>query len=196
MVVLLLVFGVGAVWAIYQARNQPAASNANTQAASVRQRYADLYELAWRSDQQQGTVLMTATLLSPTMITLLGQDTGRSDAEDALYRATSSLSDSQLALYLTIDSVGQPVEDVTIAQSLNLTAADGLQFSLAEWRPVFASHPAQSTEATVVPKAGVAIFTADRPVHWDQLKRLTLDSKNIAGIPDRAFVWNQLSVLQ
>ncbi len=165
-------------------------ANTNESAAgAARARYAAWSDLAWRQDQGQGSILMTATLLLPPTIAALGQDSERSDFDDQLYRAVRNLPADQVGIDLTLDSVAGPVADVTISQSLELSSADGRTWQLAAWQPLIRPSRVSNTNATISPQGGVAVFTADGPIDWATVKQLTLVSRGIGEVTERRFVW-------
>ncbi|MBI2984886.1 MAG: hypothetical protein HYY50_04670 [Candidatus Kerfeldbacteria bacterium] len=161
----------------------------------ARERYAAFYEAAWRQDQAQGSVLMTATVLLPPAIAALGEDQQRSETEDQLYRQLVDLPAKAIAIFLTLDSVAGPIPDDNVKNSLTLAAERGPIFQLLDWHPMIRPARLSNTAVVVSPQAGLAVFQANRTINWSELRDLTLVSRGVGDIAERSFVWTQPSLL-
>lgn len=185
-----VVLGLGAVVVFLQ---RPT-STLNTSAAANRQRYAALYQAAWRQDDGNSPTLMTATLLVPPAVTALGQDTGRSSAEEQLWRVLEPLDAKAIPVVVTIDSVTGAIPDETIQNSVILSAP-GLSLSFDSWHPLVAPSHATTGNDAVTSQSGVAVFTAATNVDWNTLTDLKLEIHNIPGQSDRVFTWAEPRLL-
>ncbi len=161
----------------------------------ARQRYSELYDAAWRQDSGQGNVTMSATLMVPSMITALNQDAGRSSAEDQLNQALQALTDKQVGIFLTIDSVTGAIPDDTIKTSSTVTA-DGPAFSVVDWQPMIAPSHIVNTNEPSSSQTGLLVLQADQAVIWSTLRNLKLIIRNIDHQAQRQFVWVDPSLLQ
>lgn len=194
---IVVALAVGGLWFVLQAWEKPVASNSTNQSGSsaARERYATLYDAAWRQDQAQGNMLMTATLLLPPTIAALGQDAERSDYDNQVYRAARDVSSNQAAIYITVDSVIGPVPTDTIRQSLTLTSADKRSWRLEDWHSLIRPSVITNSGITLTPQGGVAIFETDQPIDWPNTGQLILASQGIGGIAERRFVWTDTRLL-
>ncbi len=161
---------------------------------NARQKYAALYQAAWRQDDGQHPILVTATLIVPTAQEALGQDTGRSSAEEQIWSALKSLGPDQVPVILTFDSVAGAVTDEAVRQGAVLSADHGPQFSLASWQPMIAPSRIVNTATSASSQIGVAIFQADRTIDWQTLTVLRLTIDQIDGA-QRVFTWTQPRLL-
>lgn len=179
------VVGAGLVWAIQSISPRPAA-NANSDA---RRQYADLYQLAWRQDSGQGSVLVTATVFPPALTRLLGQQSPRSETEEQVWRAVRGLDQAAVPFFVTIDSVAGPLTDDQIAASLSLTAVGGPTFKRQSWIPIILPAKANNNNVSTASQAGVVVFAAEAAVDWANLRELRLRSEGLGDVPTRDFRW-------
>lgn len=186
----LTTIGLTAFWPDSQTASLKVHQNTND-----RDRYAALYQAAWRQDQGLGSVFMTATLFSPPLISALGRDPNRSDTESELWRAVKDTTENQIAFFLTIDSVAQPVADDAISHSLTVTDMAQTTYHFVSWHPLIVPSRIVNTNATVSSQAGVAAFSADQPVNWSRLADLQLTSRGMSDQPIRTFTWAQPSLV-
>ncbi len=183
-----------AVGAGLYGRYRPASSSTATN-AGAREEYAALYQAAWRPDSQQGNVLVTATLMVPHLVQLLGQDSGRSSAEDQLWQATQNLSPQQAGIFMTIDSVGSAIPDATIQSSGALTA-DKTSFSFVTWHPFIAPSHIVNTDQPTTAQSGLLVFQSGQAIDWSTVRNLKLTIHGIDDRPDRQFIWAEPQLLQ
>lgn len=162
-----------------------ATTNTSTDA---RAKYAALYQAAWRQDSGQGNVLVTATLMVPPMVTTLAADTGRSSAEEQLNQALSGLSNRQIGVLLTIDSITGAIVDDRVEHGAALIA-DGQTFTTADWQPFIAPSHVVNASTTTSSQSGLLVFQADQAVDWAALKNLKLSMSGIDDQLVRAFTW-------
>lgn len=155
----------------------------------ARDTYASLYQAAWRQDQAQGSVLMTATLFAPTVRQALGDDTSRSETEDQLWRAVKDVSAKHIPIYVTLDSVQGAIADATITSQATLSDAGNQKYTIIDWKPLIAPTRVVNSSSGTTSQTGVLIFAAAQDIDWDTLANLKLTIKNIAEIPQRQFVW-------
>ncbi len=156
---------------------------------SIRQRYAALYQAAWRQDEGRGAMVMTATLLAPSIIQTLGQDTGRSTTEEQIWSVGKSIDARRLAIIITVDSVGGAVPDDTIQRSLTLAADGGPAMSVDSWRPIIAPSRVVNAQESVSSQIGIAVFRAADDIDWPKLGTLRLTVSGIGDQPTRVFTW-------
>lgn len=169
-------------------------SKLTTTTNTDRDRYAALYDAAWRQDDGTQPTLMTATLLVPPAITLLGNDDGRSSAENQIWSTVQALQSNQLAIVLTIDSVDGAVSDDVITSSVKLQSADSTAFSLNSWTPIIAPTNVVNS-ANASSQIGVLVFNANATLIWSQLKTLTLSVNAFDGQTARTFTWSNPPLL-
>lgn len=163
--------------------------------ASIRQRYAALYQAAWRQDEGRGTMVMTATLLTPSIIQALGQDTGRSTTEEQIWSVGNSIDAQHLAIIITVDSVDGAVPDDAIQRSLTLAADGGPAMSVVNWRPIIAPSRIVNTQASASSQVGIAVFGAAGDIDWSKLGPLRLTVSGIGDQPTRVFTWAEPRLL-
>ncbi len=190
--VALVVIGVALATAFRPAKHTASSTNTNS---STRDQYATLYQAAWRQDSGQGNVTVTATLLDPQLMLLLGQDSARSSAEEQLWQADQKLTDHQIGFFLTLDTVGSPIDDTTIGASGSVTAT-GLKFTPMAWQPFIAPSHIVNTSVPTTEQTGVLIFSADQKISWPSIKNIQLTIKGIDDQPDRRFTWADPQILQ
>ena len=193
-VVIILIATVGVAWRI--TRPEETANTTHTTLASpARDTYAALYEALWRIDDTPSNSLVTATLVLPPMVTALGADTARSDAEDRLYRVLKALTDRQIAILLTFDSVAGAVPDAAIKGSLQLKAVPDQKTSVVTWQPLIAAPRLVNAPAGTTSQFGLAVFQTEQPLSWDQLQSVQLTVTNIGDQPPRQFSWSSIPLL-
>lgn len=178
---------------VFLLANHKQPSSANT-ADDARQRYAALYQAAWRQDDGRSPTLVTATVLVPPAVEALGRDTGRSGTEEQYWRIVKPLDASMIPVVVTFDSVAEAVTDEVIRNGL-LLFAPGVMLSFEDWKPIIAPSRVVNTTAAVTSQIGIAIFRAAKPVDWDTLGSLTLTVSGIAGQADRTFLWSEPKIL-
>jgi hypothetical protein len=132
---------------------------------------------------------MTATLFVPPLIAALDEDAERSDTETQIWRLVRNLSNSQLAIFLTIDSIGGALADDTIANSLSLTTDRGPALTLVNWHPIIAPSRVVNTNRTAASQSGVVIWQGDAKIDWSTIGQVQLISRNIANVSERVFTW-------
>lgn len=169
-------------------------SNINTVTNGSRERYAALYDAAWRQDDGKDTTLVTATLLVPPTIEVLGTDTQRSTTEDQLWNTVKSLSPKQVPLVITIDSLTGFVADDVIRSGLQLQTTSGQKFTLESWQTLIAPSRVVNTSGTSS-QVGVALFSSDTDIDWQKVGTLTLTVKGIGGTNQRVFTWTEPKLL-
>lgn len=173
----------------------PVSPAVNTGDAVNRQHYAALYQAAWRQDDGQSPMLVTATLLVPPTVQVLGQDTGRSSTEEQIWNTVNNLSATEVPIVLTIDSVTGTVTDEAIQDSLSLSSDGGPSFRLSSWSPLIAPSRIVNTNGSTSSQIGLAVFTADRVVDWNKLQILKLNVNGLVGEPQRVFTWTEPRLL-
>jgi hypothetical protein len=176
---------------VFMFRKQPTPITVSN---TVRERYAALYEAAWRQDDGRDPILTTATLLVAPTITLLGQDTERSVTEEQIWNSVRSLDARVVPVVVTIDSVTGTVTDDAMQQGLQLTTDRGPQFTLSSWQPLVAgSRIVNSAGASA--QIGIALFRADRDIDWSAVGAVTLTLSGIGDTKERIFSWTEPSLL-
>jgi hypothetical protein len=184
--------GLVAVVVVWLANHkQPSSTNT---ADDARQKYAALYEAAWRQDDGRSPTLVTATLLVPPAVEALGRDTGRSSTEEQYWRIVEPLDASMIPVVVTFDSVAGTVSDEVIQNGL-LLFTPGATLSFEEWKPIIAPSRVVNASAAVTSQIGIAIFRAAKPIDWNTLGSLTLTVSGIAGQADRTFKWSEPKIL-
>lgn len=167
---------------------QPITAKQNT-TTTDRQRYAALYQAAWRQDDGTAPTLITATLLVPPTIQLLGQDTGRSVTEEQQWQILKNLKSTQVAFIITVDSVVSAIPDDVFLHGLALTIDHGPKATFSSWSPIIApsriTNPTNSTSSQL----GVAIFDLDQPLDWQTVQALEVHLTGITGERERTFSW-------
>lgn len=175
-------------------RPRPPAPTQNVNTTN-RQQYSALYDAAWRQDSGTEPTLITATVLVPPAIEVLGKDTGRSVTEEQQWNAVKNLKSNQLAFIITADSVANAVPDDVFLHGLSLTIAGGPTTTFTSWNALIApsrvTNPTNSTSSQL----GVAIFDAARSLDWNTFGAMTLNLKGISGERDRTFTWTTPSLL-
>lgn len=166
----------------------PTTTNTNT---STRETYAALYDIAFRADAGQGSVLMTATILLPSMIDALGNDSTRSDVEDGLYRAIRDLPENQMAFFVTTDSRIGSLSEEQITTDLNLTSKPSQDWRFLDWQSMITLKGIADTNSGVTPQTGVVIFETDETINWSSMTEVVLTKRNLADVPERRFVWTE-----
>lgn len=174
-----------------QPKTAPTSAESNTRRAD----YAALYDTAWRQDEGQGSVLVTATLMLPRMIDDLHHDTGRSVEETQLDTALQTITSKQVGIFVTLDSAAGALPDTTIQNSAHLTA-DGLDFTTVSWTPFIGTSHVVNTDVTTSYQSGLLIFSAPVTLDWSGLRDLQLTMNNVGGQPARTFSWAQPGLLQ
>lgn len=175
------------IWAAIFARPTAPATHTST-STDVRAAYAALYDAAWRQDTGRGNIVVTATLMTPLMITYLGQDTHRSEAENQLYAAAHALTDHQLGLFLTLDSVDGSISDDRMKNSAALTA-DHQTFTTLNWVPFIGASHVVNTDVSTTYQSGLLTFAASSKLDWNSLRNLQLAIHGLDDQPDRKFTW-------
>jgi len=189
---ILLAVGVG-ILATHPLDSQD--NNTNTITNANRERYAALYDAAWRQDDGKDATLVTATLLVPPTIDVLGVDKQRSTTEEQLWNMVKSLSGKKVPLVLTIDSLTGFVPDYSIRSGLQLEATSGQKFTLDSWQTIIAPTRVVNSSATTTSQMGVATFAADTDMNWSTLGTLKLTIKGIGGTDERVFTWTEPKLL-
>jgi hypothetical protein len=174
-------------------RWQPAAST--DVAAQNRQHYAALYQAAWRQDDGHQPTLVTATLLTPPAIALLGQDAHRSTSEEQLWQIVKNLSNRQLAFVVTADSVVAAIPDEQFEQHLTMSLGGTSSSTLTSWTSMIAPSRVGTPTSTTTSQIGVAIFDVPNPITWMTLGQITLTFDGIPGEPARIFSWANPNLL-
>ena len=175
-------------------RPRTATINTNT-SQTAHDRYGIYYQGAWRSDQAQGSILMTATLLVPPAITALGQDNGRSETDQQVWNIVKELDSHTLAIVLTIDSVTGAVPDATIESAVSLKSDHGPAFSFAGWQPLIAPSRVVNTNQPTSSQYGLLLWRAGSPIDWHNLPALQLTIKNVGDQPNRIMTWTEPKLL-
>lgn len=170
-------------------------SNENTVTNANRERYAALYDAAWRQDDGQDATLFTATLLVPPTIEVLGADKQRSTAEEQLWNTVKALSPKQIPFVITIDSLASFVSDEAIKKSLQVQTDSDQKFTLDSWQPLIAPTRVVNSSASTTSQVGVAVFSADTDVNWSTIGTLKLTVKGIGGTLERVFTWTEPKLL-
>lgn len=161
----------------------------------LRSRYAALYLGAWRQDEGRGSVLVTATIFVPSLVTTLGQQTERSATEEQIWQATKDVAETDVPIVITFDSVAGQLADATIRDNLQLTEDGKTSFTLKSWTPLIAPSRVVNTNVSTVSQIGVAVFTASKVVDWSSLQPLRLAVTTIGDVPRREIVWAQPALL-
>lgn len=170
---------------------RPTTNEANDNAA--RERFATLAQAAWRQDEGRGNTLITATLYTPTISQTLGADSGRSDFEDQLWGAVKDVTDRQIPIYVTVDTIGAAVTDEQFRQVLQLVV-DEKTTRLVSWSSLIMPSRVVNTPYQTRSQTGVAIFEQDQPLDWAAVKQVTLTVNGIGDQAKRQLVWNQPSL--
>lgn len=173
--------------------NQKQTASTNT-ATEARQRYAALYQAAWRQDDGYSPTLVTATILVPPAVEALGRDDGRSSVEEQLWRIVQPLDSATIPIVVTFDSVTEAVPDQVIQNGL-LLSTSGATLSFEDWKPLIAPTRVVNTSPSTTSQIGVAVFRAVAPIDWNALKSLTLTVSGIADQPDRTLSWTEPKLL-
>lgn len=189
-VALLILVSVVLWW---QLGGRQAATPSNTDV--VRQKYASLYQAAWRQDSGTQPTLATATLLLPAAQQALGRDTGRSTTEDQLWDILQNLNATQIPILLTFDSVSAFVPDAVVQEGSSLTLEGGPNVTLASWTPISGPSRVVNTNGTIRSQIGVAIFSAGQAIDWNAIKKVQLVLHGIPNETDRVFTWIEPRVL-
>lgn len=192
----MVVIGAGFVVVVWWRPATPVQTAANTNTGlTPRERYATLYQAAWRQDDGIGAATVTATILTPAAVTALGQDDGRSSSEGQLYDMVKSTDARIIPILITVDSIDRAIPDVELSTRLILTAAGGPKFVTGEWRPLIAPTRVVNTNQSTSSQIGVVLFRADQEFDWTTLGSLQLIAKNIGGTADRVLTWAQPGLL-
>ncbi len=164
----------------------------------ARQTYAELFDAAWRQDQGQGNAMVTATLVTPSLVAALADDSRRSERDTQIYNFTKNLPANQLAVILTIDSVAGFFSDSQILESAKLedqSTISGNEWLTQAWKPIIGGQAPVNAPVAVASQAGVLIFRTDQDIAWATLKNLALRLVNLGDQPIRQFVWAQPGLL-
>lgn len=165
-----------------------APANGTTQAHT---RYAQLYEGAWRADEQNDVVLMTATLVTPELLQSLKSDTQRGTTEDQILQFVQNLPATSMAIIVTADSVTGAIPDTTFQTGLTLTADPAQAFTNPAWHPMITPSRVVHAPPNTSSQSGVAVFSSELSVNWSSLKLLKLEATNIGNVPMRSFTWTK-----
>ena len=171
-----------------------ASSTTNDPSVTLRTQYADLYAASSRDDQGRGSVVMSATIFTPALVSLLDRDADRSETETQMLRIAKSAPNTVVPIFLTTDSVAGPLSDQAIKESLQLTV-NNKQVAASDWQPIILPSKSSDSGVVVNSQAGFAFFTLEASVDWTALSKLTLVSRNITDQPVRTFVWADISPL-
>lgn len=193
--VVLMVVGV----VVFMIPEAPSSANTNITNTNItntnRQRYASLYDAAWRQDSGQDTTLVTATLFVPPTIEALGHDLERSSVEEQLWNATKSLDAKTIPIVLTFDSVTGFLADEKITTSLSLQGSNGQSLNLVSWLPMIAPTRIVNTPGSTSSQIGVALFSAQADIDWQTIGTLKLTVTGIGGTELRLFSWVEPKLL-
>lgn len=183
---ILLCCGVGGLWWANHSPQTETATPANAQGRSA---YAQLYDAFWRSDDRTSATLITATLFPPSLTSALQSAEEKTVTEQQIADRVNILGQTDVAVFLTIDSITGSFTDDEISQSLRLTSEDTLA-AVVRWEPIVASSRVVNAPSGTSSQQGIATFRFPSPIAWGALKTVKL---SVAGLPKtspRDFVWS------
>lgn len=183
---------VAAVLIVAGMMKTPAAPEAET--ATAETAYADLVDAAWKKDQGLGDTFVSATLYTPPVVAALTAIPNKSLLEQQIAGKLSDAPAGAVPVFVTIDTITGPFADAAIETSLALTDAGGTPYALASWQPMIVPSRVVNTNEAAHSQAGMAVFTAKKPVDWSTVKSLTLTVSNLGDQPVRTFVWTSAAL--
>lgn len=176
-------------------RPKSAPTNTNTTNDTSRTTYAAAYDGLWRQDSGQSSVLVTATMFPPFLRSDLDQAASKTSEESQIWLTMESMPSTNVPIVITLDSVSGSLPDEVVSKSLSLDANSANTFSLKSWTPLTGSSHIVNASSGAASQIGVAVFTSDHAIDWNNPPQFTLHVKGIAGAAKRDFVWTS-AVLQ
>ncbi len=172
-------------------RQVSTATNTNTDDTELHALYRNWYEAAWRKDDGTSSTLVTGTLFAPPLVTALLADTQRSETDQQIFRFVSPLSNRQVGVFVTVDSVTGFSTNEAITRALALSLAGVEDVQLESWKPVVLPPVTTITNGPrLYQQAGVAIFSAPDDIDWSALRTAQL-TVTLDGQPVRTLTWSE-----
>lgn len=165
--------------------------NETNSTSASRQAYSDLYDAAWRADEKNDSVLMTATLVTPALKKALGEASERSSSEEQIYGILQDVPTSAVSLIVTFDSLEGAIPDAVVLEKLHLTSNPVTPFSKPVWESVIAPSRIVNTPAGASSQIGVLTFSTEQAVDWNALNEIKLEANGIGDLASRTLTWTR-----
>lgn len=173
-------------WWVNHSPQTDTSSSTNAQGRSA---YAQLYDAFWRSDDRTSATLITTTLFPPSLTSALLAAEEKTVTEQQIADRVKVLAPTDVAVFLTIDSVTGSFTDEEIEKSLRFTTDDRLA-TLMSWEPIVANSRVVNAPAGTSSQQGIAVFRSAAPITWGSLKEVKISVAGLPKTPPRDFVWS------